>query len=203
MGRSNELNEGFRALGENVKIYPGAKLYGREFISIGSNVIIDDFVFIYATAPLYIGSYVHISSFCSISGGGAVVLEDFSGLASGVRVVCGSDDFLGESLTNPTVPAEYRNTKRSFVHVGRHAIVGANAVILPGVTIGEGCAVGAGSVVSKSLEPWGICAGQPARRIRTRPHEVILESERALTRDGLFQPMPASSLDDALQTSRS
>lgn len=203
MGRSNELNEGFRALGENVKIYPGAKLYGREFISIGSNVIIDDFVFIYATAPLYIGSYVHISSFCSISGGGTVVLEDFSGLASGVRVVCGSDDFLGESLTNPTVPAEYRNTKRSFVHVGRHAIVGANAVILPGVTIGEGCAVGAGSVVSKPLEPWGICAGQPARRIRTRPHEVILESERALTRDGLFQPMPASSLDDALHTSRS
>ncbi|SEI83524.1 DapH/DapD/GlmU-related protein [Pseudomonas sp. NFR16] len=203
MGRSNEVNEGFRTLGDNVKIYPGAKVYGREFISIGSNVIIDDFVFIYATAPLYIGSYVHISSFCSISGGGTVVFEDFSGLASGVRVVCGSDDFLGGGLTNPTVPAEYRNTRRSFVHIGRHAIVGANAVILPGVTIGEGTAVGSGSVISKSLEPWSVYAGLPARRIKARPHEVILESERALASDGLFQPMAASVFRDALNASRS
>lgn len=203
MGRSNEVNEGFRALGDNVKIYPGAKVYGREFISIGSNVIIDDVVFIYATAPLYIGSYVHISSFCSISGGGTVVLEDFSGLSSGVRVVCGSDDFLGGGLTNPTVPAEYRNTRRSFVHLGRHAIVGANAVILPGVTVGEGTAVGSGSVISKSLEPWGVYAGLPARRIKARPHEVILESERALASDGLFQPMAALVFRDALNASRS
>lgn len=200
MGRANEVNEGFRALGENVKIYPGAKLYGREHISIGSNVIIDDFVFIYATAPIYIGSYVHISSFCSISGGGAVVLEDFSGLASGVRVVCGSDDFLGDGLTNPTVPAQYRNTRRSFVHVGRHVIIGANAVILPGVAIGEGAAVGAGSVISKSLEPWGVYAGLPARRIKTRPCEVILQSERALMEDGLFTSMPHSAFEDALNT---
>jgi acetyltransferase-like isoleucine patch superfamily enzyme len=168
MGRSNEANEGFRALGENVKIYPGAKVYGREHITIGSNVIIDDFVFIYATAPLFIGSYVHISSFCSISGGGTVVLEDFSGLASGVRIVCGSDDFLGGGLTNPTVPEIYRNTKRSFVHIGRHAIIGANAVILPGVSVGEGTAVGSGSVISKSLEPWSVYAGLPARRLKSR-----------------------------------
>lgn len=202
MGRSNEQNDGFRTLGENVRIYPGAKVYGREFISIGSNVIIDDFVFIYATAPLYIGSYVHISSFCSISGGGTVVLEDFSGLASGVRVVCGSDDFLGGGLTNPTVPEVYRNTHRSFVHIGRHAIIGANAVILPGVTVAEGCAVGSGSVISKSLEPWGVYAGQPARRIKTRPHEIILEGERSLASDGLFKAMPSSVFRDALNTSR-
>ncbi|MFZ5959090.1 acyltransferase [Pseudomonas knackmussii] len=179
---------GFKHVGENVRIFPGAKIIGCENIHIGSNVIIDDFVLIYATAPVYIGSYVHIASYVSITGG-AAVLEDFSALSSGTRIIAGSDDFLGGGLTNPTVPAQYRSVKRSFVHLGRHALVGTNCSILPGVHIGEGTAVGANSVVGKSLEPWGVYLGAPARRLKARESETILRLERELMAERPFEPL--------------
>ncbi|HEY9133863.1 MAG TPA: acyltransferase [Dyella sp.] len=171
---------GFRKVGRNVKIYAGAKILGAEYMVLGDNIIIDDFVMIYARAHSYIGSHVHIASFCSITGGGEFILGDFSGLSSGVRVITGSDDFLGGGLTNPTIPDAYRSVARSHVSIGRHAIVGANAVILPGVDIGDGTAVGAGSLVNRSLQPWGVYVGSPARRVRERPSDTILAQEAAL-----------------------
>lgn len=180
---------GLRHCGSNVRIYPGAKIIGAEHIHIGDNVIIDDFVLIYATAPVFIGSYVHIASFTSIAGGGEVVLDDFSGLASGVRVVSGSEDFLGGGLTNPTVPSRFRKVHRSSVRIGRHAIVGANATLLPDVVVAEGCAVGANTLVSRSLEPWGVYSGVPARRVRARDSAEILSLEAELTREYPFEPL--------------
>ena len=171
---------GFRAVGRNVRIYSGAKIIGAEHISIGDNVIIDDFVMIYARTPTVIGSHVHIASFCSITGGGDLVMGDFSGLSSGVRVITGSDDFLGGGLTNPTIPEAYRSVARSHVHIGRHALIGANAVVLPESEIGDGCAVGAASLVHKTLAPWGVYVGVPVKRIRERPSEIILAQEDAL-----------------------
>lgn len=198
MTAANDNLAGFLKVGRNVRIFPGAKVFGREYISIGDNVIIDDFVFIYATAPMFIGSYVHIASFSSITGGGIVVLEDFSGLSSGVRIISGSEDFLGGGLTNPTVPEKYRKVHRSFVHIGRHAILGANSVILPGVTVGEGCAVGSGGVVNKSLEPWGVCVGSPARRIKARASGTIIEREGELQAEQPFEPLTAATFEAAL-----
>lgn len=170
----------FKSVGENVTIYPQAKIIGAEFMEIGSNVIIDDFVMIQARAPLYIGNYVHIAAFSSITGGGACCLEDFSGLAGGVRIVTGSDDFLGNGLTNPTVPAEFRAVRRGRVTIRAHVIIGTNSVVLPDVCIGAGASIGAGSVVRKSLAPWTVYSGNPLKAIRPRPSEKILAAEQAL-----------------------
>jgi acetyltransferase-like isoleucine patch superfamily enzyme len=170
----------FKYVGNNVTIYPMAKIVGAEHLEIGSNVIIDDFVFIQATGPCYIGNYVHIASFTSIAGGGTFCLEDFSGLSSGVRVITGTDDFLGGGLTNPTIPSEFRATSRLKVLVKAHAIIGTNSVILPGVTIATGAAVGAISLVRKDLSPWKVYAGNPLREVRDRPREQILRSEHEL-----------------------
>ena len=52
-------------------------------------------------------------------------------------------------------------------HVGRGAIVGANATLLPGVQLGERALVGAGSVVTRDVEAGGVWAGNPARQIKT------------------------------------
>jgi acetyltransferase-like isoleucine patch superfamily enzyme len=46
--------------------------------------------------------------------------------------------------------------------------IGANCIILPGITVGEGAVIGAGSVVTKSVPPWTIVAGVPARIVRKR-----------------------------------
>ena len=107
-------------------------------------------------------------------------MEDFSGLSGGVRVYTGSENYTGGTLTNPTVPAPYRVPMRSFVRLRRHAIIGANSVILPGVTIGEGAAIGAHSLVTKDCEPWTIYLGSPAKPYKHRPKESIRQLEKQL-----------------------
>lgn len=172
---------GLLKVGEDVTIWPEAKIVSPEFISIGDSVIIDDFVFIMGGKSTTIGSFVHITSFTSITGGGELIMEDFTGLSGGVRVYTGNEDYLG--LTNPTVPYPYRTPTRSFIHIKKHAGVGANSVILPGVTIGEGAIIGANSLVKKDCKPWMVYFGSPAKPIFRRPKEKILELEAKLRQE--------------------
>jgi galactoside O-acetyltransferase len=170
----------FRSVGRDVVVHAMARIIGPESVALGDSVIIDDFVFLMGGQETRLGSFIHIGAFSSLAGGGRLVMEDFAGLSGGVRVYTGNEDYLGGSLTNPAVPAPYRVPIRSFVHVGKHAIVGANSVILPGVTIGEGAVVGANSLVTKDCAPWTISIGSPARPLRPRPRDVILAKEREL-----------------------
>ena len=173
-------NSKFLRCGLDVTIWPLAKIVLPGVISIGDSVIIDDFVFIVGGVKTVIGSFVHIASFTSITGGGEFVMEDFSGLSGGVRVYTGNEDYLGGSLTNPAVPAPYRVPSRSFVRIEKHAIIGANAVVLPGVTIGEGAVIGANALVKQNCEPWTVYFGTPARPVKVRPRERVLELESQL-----------------------
>jgi acetyltransferase-like isoleucine patch superfamily enzyme len=160
---------------EGVRVFPFTKVIGLKNIEFGSPVLMDDFVFIDASSGKgQIGSHVHIASFSSITGGGEFALDDFCGLASGVRIVTGSDDFKGNGFGNPTVPDRFRNVKRGIVSLNRFSIIGANTVILPGVTVGEGASVAAGSIVSKDLTPWGTYIGN--RRVGERDREGVLAS---------------------------
>jgi galactoside O-acetyltransferase len=173
-----ELN--FKTIGEDVTIWEKAKIIYPESISIGNSVIIDDFVFIMGGKNTQIGNFVHIGAFTCITGGGDFIMEDFSGLSGGVRVYTGNEDYAGGCLTNPTVPEPYRVANRSFIHIKKHAIIGANTVILPGVTIGEGASIGANSLVTKDCEPWKVYFGSPAKAIKIRPQDKILELEQEL-----------------------
>jgi acetyltransferase-like isoleucine patch superfamily enzyme len=170
---------GFRHLGRNVKIKRSAGLFFTENISVGDNSRIDDFTIIVASRePVNIGMHVHIASHCYIAGSDGFAMDDFSGLAPGVLVFTSSDDYTGKKLTNPTLPRHLIGGPAGPIHLGRHVIVGAGTVILPGVTIGQGAAVGAQSLVKRSLEEWGIYAGSPARYIRPRKkHMLLLEQE--------------------------
>jgi len=171
---------GFASVGQDVIIWPMAKIVSPEVISIGDSAIIDDFVFVMGGKRTVIGSFVHIASFTSITGGGEFIMEDFTTLSSGVRVFTGNEDYSGGCLTGSGVPFPYRVPIRSFVYIRKHAIVGAEAIILPGVTIGEGTVVGANSLVKKNCAPWTVYVGSPAKAIRSRPKERILELETQL-----------------------
>jgi len=173
---------GLKSVGKDVIIWPLAKIVSPKIISIGDSVIIDDFVFIMGGGKTSIGSFVHIGSFTSITGGGEFIIEDFSGLSSGIRVYTGNEDYSGGSLTNPAVPFPYRLPTRSCVHIKNHVIIGANTVVLPGVTINEGAAVGANSLIKENCEPWTIYAGSPAKPRRPRSRERILKLEADLRR---------------------
>lgn len=160
-------------------IYSLAKIVGEKNLNIGRKSQIDDFCFINAGKKTEIGRNVHIASFTTIIGGGECVIGDFAGLSAGCRIITASDDFSGPFLTNPTVNSNFTNVKSNRVEIGRHAIIGTNCIIFPGVTIGDGCAVGAGAVIRRNLKPWTVYAvvDGKLKELKSRDKEAILAKE--------------------------
>lgn len=165
-----ELNEmGFKSIGENVLISDKASIYGVKNIEVGSNVRIDDFCIISAgEGGIKIGNYVHIACYAHLIGSGQIIVEDHAQISGKVSIYSSSDDFSGDYLVGPTVPKDFTNVKSLTVHLKKYVILGCNVVVLPGVTIGEGTAIGALSLVSKSLPEYGIYGGNPLRLIKER-----------------------------------
>lgn len=165
-------NMGFAKLGLHVKISDKTSIYEPDKMEIGDHSRIDDFCVL--SGRIIIGRNVHIAPMCLVAGGKpGITLEDFAGLAYHVKVFAQSDDYSGETMTNPTVPAEYKAETFNPVHVGRHSIVGAGAVITPGVSLGEGTAIGALALVLRSTDSWSIYAGIPARRAKGRSKNLL------------------------------
>lgn len=81
-------------------------------------------------------------------------------------------------MTNPTIPNLYKNVFSASVTLKRHVIVGSGTVILPGVTLNEGVAIGALSLVSKSCEEFAIYAGSPAKFIKKRSRNLLTLEEQ-------------------------
>ncbi|SFB75475.1 galactoside O-acetyltransferase [Flexibacter flexilis DSM 6793] len=164
----------FRHLGKNVLISDKASIYNAANISIGDNSRIDDFCVISAGADgISIGRYVHIACYSSLIGKARIEMHDFSGLSSKVSIYSSSDDYSGNYLTNPTVPSEFSNVIHKPVVLKKHVIVGASAVILPGVTAEEGVAIGAFALVVKNCDAFSIYGGIPARKVKERSVQLL------------------------------
>ncbi len=185
---------GFAALGEDIQISEHARFYGANGISLGHHVRIDDFCILSAgVGGIQIGSYVHIAAYCSLIGQGRINMADFSGLSSRVSIYSSNDDYSGETLTNPTVPSEFKNVRNADVYLGKHVIIGSGSIVLPGVTIEEGVAVGALSLVQRDCPAFGIYFGNPAKRIKERSR-ALLTLEARLLASGKQTPIkPISS----------
>lgn len=171
-------NIGFKSIGENVLISDKASIYGAKNIEIGSNVRIDDFCIISAgEGGIKIGNYIHIACYAHIIGSGTIILEDHVQVSGKVSIYSSSDDFSGDYLIGPTVPKEYTNVKHLKVHLKKYVVLGCNVVVLPGVTLDEGCAVGALSLVNKNLDSYKLYGGSPIKLIKERSKklsEIIL-----------------------------
>lgn len=121
-----------------VSVYPTVKVWAPWNIRLGNHVAIDDRVNLYSVAKITIGTKVAISR---------------------EAILCtASHDWHYPNLPLIVKPIE----------IGDGVWIGARAFILPGVSIGEGAVVAAGSVVTKDVEPWTIVGGNPARFIKKR-----------------------------------
>lgn len=169
----------YDATQRNIRIHKTAVLVETSGWEFGHNIRIDPMVVI-SCADLRIGRHVHVAVGSSIIGAEAVRIGDFANLSGGVRVYTSSDDYSGESLTNPTVPRDMSNVHHAPVWIGAHAILGASAVVLPGTNIGDGVALGALSLASGVLDKWTIYAGVPAKRIKERKKDCEGLGERLL-----------------------
>lgn len=179
---------GFAAVGRDVHVSDRASFYGASRISLGDHVRIDDFCVISAgSGGVSIGQHVHVAVYTSLIGAGRITIGDFCNLSSRVSIYSSSDDYSGASMTNPTVPDRYKRVEHADVTLGRHVIVGCGSVLLPGITLEDGVAVGALSLVKSSCSAFGIYAGNPARRIRERKRDLLaLESRFVADLGGAF-----------------
>jgi galactoside O-acetyltransferase len=175
MENTNKL----KRIGDDVRISDLAFIARPELMEVGSHIAID--MWTYISTQLVLGDYIHIAPSVSIIGGAiaSLTMEDFTNIGSGSRVVCASDDFL-QGLISPVVPIEHRTVINKPVVFKKYSTLGVNCTVLPGVTLGEGSIVGANSVVTKDTEPWMVYAGSPAKPIKVRDKERILESARKL-----------------------
>jgi dTDP-4-amino-4,6-dideoxy-D-glucose acyltransferase len=175
------LNMGFASIGENVLLSDKASYYNCQKIQFGNNVRVDDFCVLSAgEGGIAIGNYVHIAVYCSIIGNGKVIMEDFSGLSARVSIYSSSDDYSGLAMTNPMVPPGFTNVQNADVKIGRHVIIGTGSVVLPGVNLEEGVAIGALSLVKKNCRSFGIYIGVPAKRISERKHDLLAKEKDLL-----------------------
>lgn len=170
----------FKCVGKNVKISNKASIYDPDRIEIGDDSRIDDFCVL--SGKISIGKNVHIASQCLVAGGEkGIVFEDFSGLAYQVQVFTQSDDYSGKTMTNPTVTAAYKNEFKKEIIIKKHVIVGAGSMILPGVVLAEGTAIGAMTLVRKSTEPWSVYTGNPAVKLKKRSRDLLVLEKQYLS----------------------
>lgn len=168
-----ELREiGLKHVGKNCLISRKASIYNSGKVSLGDNVRIDDFCII--SGVIEIGNYVHIAAYSALYGGTkGIYINDFANISSRVTIYSISDDYSGESMTNPMIPDEYKNLVNMPVYIEKHVIVGSTSVILPGVTIREGSAFGCFSFVEHDSEAWSVNVGIPFKKIKNRSRKLL------------------------------
>lgn len=141
-------------IAKNVEISEGTKIWMnsqlRENVKIGKNCII--------SKDVYIDLDVKVGDGCKIQNGVYVY--------KGVEIE--QDVFLGPNVTftNDKLPRAFINTwEVTKTKLRRGVSIGANATIICGITLGEYCMVGAGSVVTKNVPPFSLVVGNPAKVI--------------------------------------
>jgi acetyltransferase-like isoleucine patch superfamily enzyme len=102
---------------------------------------------------------------CSLDARGAITIGRNVNISGGAMFQTGKHD-----VDSPTFDAAFLP-----IVVGDRAWIAQNALVLPGVTIGEGAVVAAGCVVTKDVPPYTVVGGAPARRLRDRTRELTYE----------------------------
>ena len=162
---------GFKSIGSDVLISRFARFYSVEDMEIGNHTRIDDFCIL--SGQIKLGSYIHISAYCALYGKFGIELKDYTGLSPRCTVFSATDDFSGNYLIGPMVKKEYTNVIGGKVVIERYSQIGSNCVVLPNITIHEGVAVGALSLVSSDLPAWKIYGGIPAKQIKERKKGLL------------------------------
>lgn len=163
------INMGMK-VGDNVSISKRASIYSPSTIEIGDNVRIDDYCIL--SGNIKIGHNVHISAFTALYGRFGIEIGNYCGCSPRCTLLSGSDDFSGEYMISPMVPEEYTNVKGEKIIMKDYSQLGANSIVMPGITIGEGAICGAMSYVNKDLDDWTMNVGIPVKYLRERKQNV-------------------------------
>jgi acetyltransferase-like isoleucine patch superfamily enzyme len=157
--------EDFRHLGKGVVFEKGVLVFHPENIEIGNNVYIGHYTILkgYYKNLMVIDDHTWIGQQCFLHSAGGLRIGKAVGIGSRVVILTSEHEALDRD-----VPVYFTPLKFAEVVLEDGCDIGAGAIILPGVRIGEGAIVGAGAVVTCDIPPYEVWAGVPARKIRTR-----------------------------------
>lgn len=115
-----------------------------------------------------VGKHVFIGDSVKVDSGHAdmIIIDDYAHITGGCRLLCHQRDLKNYSIGDNAATFGYRYGK---IHIGKGCMIGMETMIMPGVTIGDGAIVGAGSLVTKDVPPWTIATGRPAKVVKTIP----------------------------------
>jgi len=160
------VRESLKYCGKNVILFPLCKIVHPEFVYIDDESKIYDFTFIDGKY-VKIGKYVTLTWQCLIEGHMQTTIGDRVFIGPGTKILSSTYKFQG-FYTCEFLPDEVHDTEWGDVTIENDAYIGANSVVMPGVTIGEGALVGSNAFVNKDLDPWGIYVGSPVRKVGER-----------------------------------
>lgn len=126
-------------VGRGVHVYPGVKIWAPWNLELADECGIANGAILYSQGKITVGRRAVISQ--------------------GAHLVTGTHDYTQAGFPLVTSP----------IRIGEHAWVAAEAFIHPGVTVHDGCVIGARSVVTRDMPAWTVCAGHPCQQLKPRP----------------------------------
>ena len=151
-----------KAIGKNVRFEDDVRLLSPERISIGDDVLLMYGVYLSPCgAHITIGSNTHFAPYGVLYG----PLTIGNNVAVAAHVTLAS---IGHGYDRTDIPMVEQPAQKKEIVIEDDVWIGANAVIIGGVTVGTGTIVGAGAVVTKDVPPFSVVGGAPARVIRNR-----------------------------------
>ena len=164
-GTGSFRREDFRRIGADCVFEAGALVFHPENVSLGRNVYVGHYAILkgYYRNELIIGDETWIGQQCFMHAAGGLTIGARVGLGPAVKILTSQHEEAGRET-----PILFSPLALAAVTIEDDADVGMGAIVLPGVRIGRGAIVGAGSVVTRDIPSYAVVAGNPARILRHR-----------------------------------
>lgn len=121
---------------------------------------------LFGDGVIQFGKRCHIGDMVHIVSSGRIEIGDDCLFASKIFISDTSHGSYGDKGDSPSAPPNERDLVSSFVKIGSNVWLGENVVVLPGVTIGDGCVIGANATVTKDIPADSVASGIPAKVLK-------------------------------------